>query len=91
MEACNCSLCKQPSKHEWDLVASKEPVHMCNLHLSTQERFAGPQHPAACLSDGRRDDSAVLGKGFVLRENLVQILAPIIIMWPWAGYLTSQT
>lgn len=72
-------------------MASKEPVHMCNLHLSTQERFAGPQHPAACLSDGRRDDSAVLGKGFVLRENLVQILAPIIIMWPWAGYLTSQT
>lgn len=61
-------------------MASKEPVHMCNLHLSTQERFAGPQHPAACLSDGRRDDSAVLGKGFVLRENLVQILAPIIIM-----------
>ena len=40
-----------------------------NLHLSTQEGFATPQHPAACLLNGRRKDRVVLNKGFAFRKN----------------------
>lgn len=40
-----------------------------NLHLSTQECFATPQHPAACLLNGRQEDRVVLNKGFAFRKN----------------------